>query len=159
MQKKSTFIQLTFLHVGVPTFWEWRSLVGSPLLSGESQEGICALLPWLVSFISRVWLIVQLIRLWRLSRGLHTPSGYLFLLHARWQGVLRLAAWGCGWLITGSWASVLISGKQKLRPSLPACLWLTQFCFLMEFRTTSPGMSSPTISWVLFYQSPIKNMT
>ena len=34
-----------------------------------------------------VWLILSLVRFWRLPRGLLTHSSYLFLLHARWQGM------------------------------------------------------------------------
>jgi hypothetical protein len=109
---------------GLPT-WEWRPLVGSEaqlLLSAEFQRQVCALLPWLVLTLSlEVWLILYLVRLWRPPRRLLTHSSYLFLLQARWQGVLGLAAHGCGWLTTSSWIQILVSGKQRLRASLPNC--------------------------------------
>ena len=105
--------------------WKWWPLVDCrPTFYCQLEEfhGVVSAfyLDWLALSLG-VWLILQLVRLWRLPRGWLTHSSYLFLLQARWQGVLGLAARGCGWLTTGSWIQVLISGKQKLRPSLPNC--------------------------------------
>jgi hypothetical protein len=103
---------------------KWRPLVvlqGRLLLSENPRKGCVPFyLDWLALSLG-VWLILQLVRLWRLARrGSLTLSSYLFWLQARWQGIPGLSArgWGCGWLTTGSWIWVLTSGKQKFRPSL-----------------------------------------
>lgn len=78
----------------------------------------CVLLPSLISSISRGLTDSTIGWALKTSQELLTHSSYLFLLLARWQGVLGSATQGCGWLTMGSWIQVLTSGKQKLRPSL-----------------------------------------
>ena len=53
------------------------------LYQGNSREGYVLLnLDWLALSLV-VWLILQLVRLWRLPRGVFTHSSYLFLLQDR----------------------------------------------------------------------------
>ena len=123
MQRRRVFIQLIFLNVGVSPFrngdpW-WTRRPRFDWL-GEIQGMLCALLPWLVTYF-----IILLLRSWRFTRRLFTHSSYIFLIQAKWQGVLRLASHGYCWLTTGFWIWVLISEKQALRLSLPNCQFVT----------------------------------
>ena len=100
MQKQRTFIKLNFLHAEVFPFGNgdlWW--IHSPLFTyeGNSREGFVSIYPEYLLLLSLgFWPILQLDRLWRLLRGWLTHPSYLFLLQDRWQGVLGLAARGCG---------------------------------------------------------------
>ena len=111
MQRQRACIWLNNLYAGISWFRNetpgGRTLGARFYRQGNSREGCVPFyLDWLALSLG-FWLILQLVRLWRLPRGLLTHSSYLFLLEARWLLVLELAACDCGWLTTGSWIWVL----------------------------------------------------
>ena len=72
MKKQRTFIQLNFLHVGVSPFGNgdlWWTHRPSFYCQKNSREGCVPFYLDRLTLSLGVWLILQLFRLWRLTRG------------------------------------------------------------------------------------------